>query len=299
MKLHYFRARYGNFGDDINPWLWKHLLPDFFDDDPSELFIGIGTLLNHRLPDEPIKHVFGAGHGYGELPRNLDRFIFHAVRGYATARALGIDEKLVITDSAILLRTRPFERAERPIYSAGFIPHCQSSEYFDWEALCKDIGVKYISAEWDVEKVLFEMTQCETLLCEAMHGAIAADTLRIPWIPVSCYDYISAYKWQDWLSTLKLPYTPARITSLYDIERDSPLKPRLKNHLKRSLRATGIWSENWMPPPPSKTGRKEYDRAAAELTNALQNRSYLSEDALLDQHTDRYLELVEALKQRR
>lgn len=295
MQLYYFKDPHGNFGDDLNPWLWKQLLPNFFNNDSSQVFVGIGTLLNHRLPTEPIKHIFGSGYGYGEPPKIDDRFVFHAVRGYETARVLGLDSKLAITDAAVLLRAIPTTRAAKTTHRIGFIPHCQSSRFFDWESLCNELGLKYISAEWDVERVLLEMSKCETLICEAMHGAIAADTLRIPWIPVSCYDYISEFKWRDWLSTLELPYSPITITSLYDIERHYPFSSKLKNSLKRQLRAFGVWSENWTPPPRIRTGTAEYERAANELRLAAQAPSYLSQESILDRHVERYLELVEKM----
>lgn len=296
MKLYYFKDPHGNFGDDLNPWLWNQLLPGFFDDDASEVFVGIGTLLNHRLPDDPIKHIFGSGFGYGELPTLNDRFVFHAVRGYETARILGLDPKLAITDAAVLLRTVPTPRAEQITHRAGFIPHCQSSRYFNWESLCDELGLKYISAEWDVEKVLVEMSKCETLVCEAMHGAIAADTLRIPWVPVSCYDYISEFKWRDWLSTLNLPYAPIAITSLYDIERHQTLPSRLKNKVKRGLRSVGVWSENWTKPPRTPTGIPEYERALNEMKAAANAPSYLSNELTLNRHIERYGELIERIR---
>ncbi len=296
MKLYYFKDPHGNFGDDLNPWLWNQLLPNFFNDDSSQIFVGIGTLLNHRLPASPIKHIFGSGYGYGEPPKLDDRFVFHAVRGFETARILGIDPKLAITDAAVLLSTTPVPRAGKTSHRAGFIPHCQSSRYFDWEALCNELGMKYISAEWDVERVLLEMSTCEKLVCEAMHGAIAADTLRIPWTPVSCYDYISEFKWRDWLSTLELPYLPIKITSLYDIERNHPLTSKLKNGVKRKLRSLGIWSENWTPPPLARTGALEYERAANELRIAASASSYLSPDSTLNRHVDRYLELINKVR---
>ncbi|WP_332671498.1 polysaccharide pyruvyl transferase family protein [Aromatoleum sp.] len=296
MKLYYYKDPRGNFGDDLNPWLWSRLLPDVLDGDDSTLFVGIGTLLNHRLPDAPVKHIFGSGYGYGELPRIDGRFVFHAVRGYGTARMLGLSEKTVVTDAAVLLKTVAFERAPAARHRIGFIPHCQSSRYFDWESVCAELGFKYISAEWDVDTVLREMTSCEALVCEAMHGAIAADTLRIPWIPVSCYDYISSFKWEDWLSTLELPYAPARITSLYDIERSFSPGLKIKNHVKRGLRAVGAWSPNWTPPPRRKTGREEFDRAADELRVAVRGPQYLSRDEVLDAHVYRYLELLDSMK---
>ena len=45
MKLVYYQDPKGNFGDDLNPWLWERLLPGRLDDDPSELLVGMGTIL--------------------------------------------------------------------------------------------------------------------------------------------------------------------------------------------------------------------------------------------------------------
>lgn len=299
MQLYYFKAQHGNFGDDLNPWLWEQLLPGFFDDDESEVFVAIGTLLNHRLPKNPLKHVFGSGYGYGRPPKIDESFVVHAVRGYETARALGIDEELVVTDPAILLKTVPFQKAPSSEFSYGFIPHQQSSRYFGWETLCAELGYHYISAEWDVEKVLFELSRCDVVICEAMHGAIAADTLRIPWIPVTCYGYISEFKWKDWLSTLSLPYDPLRITSLYDIERDFPVRNRLKNSLKRGLRNTGIWSADWTPPPVKRTGKEAFRKALQELGVAARREPLLSPENVLQGHLSRYLQLLDALSRRR
>ena len=298
MKIYYFKDPGGNFGDDLNPWLWNQLLPGFFNDDDAEIFVGIGTLLNHRLPDKPIKHIFGSGYGYGEPPAINERFVIHALRGYETARILNAAPELVITDAAVLLRAVPLPAASHNKHKVGFIPHCQSSRYFEWEKVCDAIGFKYISAEWDVEKVLSEMQTCEKLVCEAMHGAIAADTLRIPWVPVSCYDYISAFKWRDWLTTLNLPYEPTSVTSLYNIERGTPLSSRLKNQMKRGLQSAGIWSDNWTQAPKGRTGQAEFERAATQLRAASLLPGQLSDEKLLSRHVERYEILLDQFRQR-
>ena len=297
MKLYYFKAEHGNFGDDLNPWLWGKLLPGFFDEDDREIFVGIGTLLNHRLPQEPVKHVFGSGYGYGQPPDVRERFVIHAVRGFETARVLGIDRSRVITDAAVLLRTVPFRRATSTEFRFGFIPHQQSSRYFGWETLCAELGYHYICAEWDVEKVLFELSRCDVVICEAMHGAIAADTLRIPWVPVTCYSYISEFKWRDWLSTLSLPYDPVRITSIYDIERSFSTADRFRNSLKRSLKSAGVWSSDWTLPPRKRSREEEIRRALTELQSAARVEPLLSSDSILEGHVERYEELVRRLRQ--
>lgn len=299
MKLYYFKDPNGNFGDDLNPWLWEKILPNFFDDDEGEIFVGIGTLLNHRIPVGPVKHIFGSGFGYGRPPVINERFIVHAVRGYETARALHLDDKLVITDAAVLLRAVTLPKSDHPQRGIGFIPHCQSIKNFEWIKVCDELGLKYISPEWSIETVLKEISSCKMVICEAMHGAIVADTLRIPWVPVYCYDHISEFKWRDWLSTLDIRYNPLPITSLYDAERGQPLKKKFKNIIKRTLRKARIWSTNWTSPPRAKTGTAEFDRAASELHAASTSPPFLSEDKILERHIERYEDALHTFKARR
>jgi hypothetical protein len=67
----------------------------------------------------------------------------------------------------------------------------------------------FIDPGGEVDEVLAAIRGCEVVLAEAMHGAIIADALRIPWIPVRCYDHILDFKWRDWCESLQLQYEPA------------------------------------------------------------------------------------------
>ena len=70
MKLHYCKTPLGNFGDDLNTWLWPTLLgKSFFDTHEDSLFLGVGTILNQKLPKSPEKIVLGTGTGYQRPPK--------------------------------------------------------------------------------------------------------------------------------------------------------------------------------------------------------------------------------------
>ena len=89
--LYYCKIASGNFGDDLNPWLWSRLAPEVCQVENKTLFVGIGTILTCRIPVEPIKMVFGSGcWGHGPLPRLDDRWKVYCVRGPLTAAPLPV-----------------------------------------------------------------------------------------------------------------------------------------------------------------------------------------------------------------
>lgn len=212
MRLFYYQDPEGNFGDDLNAWLWPRLIPDLLDDDDGTLFVAIGSILDRRIPQEPQKVVFGTGVGYGLLPVLDERWQIWCVRGPLTARALGLPARFAVTDPAALVRTVRTTPAAIS-HPVSFIPHFRSPRraevaglYLD--KLCASIGVNYIDPRKGVEHVLAAIESSEMVLAEAMHGAIVADALRIPWVPVQLYDQILNLKWHDWCGSLGIKYKP-------------------------------------------------------------------------------------------
>jgi succinoglycan biosynthesis protein ExoV len=67
--LYYCKTPQGNFGDNLNPLLWPRLAPEVCDPQGPALFVGIGTILSHKVPREPLEIVFGSGWGGGPLPK--------------------------------------------------------------------------------------------------------------------------------------------------------------------------------------------------------------------------------------
>lgn len=299
MKLYYYRDPLGNFGDDLNPWLWPHIAPDLVDDRDDQVLVGIGTLLNHRLPPAPVKHVMGSGLGYGSKPQLDGRFRFHAVRGFETARELGLPASCVVSDAAVLVRRMPLPQPAGPRTRAGVVFTGHTLGHFDWESVCHAADLTFISCHWSVERVLAEMRRCDVILAEAMHGAIVADALRIPWVPIACSDNILAFKWRDWLSSVGLSYEPQVVTTLYGRRRSPADGSPLKTALKQAAGAVGYWSSGWGERPRPPSSARDVDAAAADLRRASQSRTFLSADARVEQHVERFLELLAALQTER
>lgn len=277
-----------NFGDALNPMVFKTLLPDFFDDDPSVDFLGIGSIVGLSFPpDTGRRIVFSSGFAYGSLPRDLSRTDFVCVRGPLTAQALGLDPKVAIADGAVLLKH--FNLAQRPKeHEFSFIPHWESAFQYDWAKLCAEVGIHYISPMDEFDKVADQLLKSKAVITEAMHGAIVADVLRVPWIPVKAYRQISAFKWNDWAQALEVPYEPLTLPALYD---GVTLRKKLSKTAVRRLlmlqpgmlafRAYAAYQSAALLP-----------KAVKALEAAKRARPNLSEDAVLDR---KYAQLREKL----
>src|SRR3546814_1140970 len=103
VRYYAYRGEEPNFGDELNHFLLPRILDGFFDGKDDPLFLGIGSILFDHHPAHLTKIVVGAGYGgYMAKPVLDDRWKVYAVRGPRTARALGLDQRLVAADLAVL-----------------------------------------------------------------------------------------------------------------------------------------------------------------------------------------------------
>lgn len=206
MKLVFFRGTVPNFGDELNLHVWPALLPKgFLDDDDSELFVGIGSIIGDHLPAKARKFVMGSGYaGYMGLPDVHDgSWDIRFVRGPNTAKTLNIDPGLSICDSAILLRAMDLPEPDKSV-GVAFMPHYESLDRGNWGEACRQAGITLIDATEPVEKVLSQIQGARLLITEAMHGAIVADALRTPWIGARPIYGGHHKKWLDWAGALDI-----------------------------------------------------------------------------------------------
>ena len=217
-------------------------------DELPSLMIGIGTLLNQHIPSGVPKAIMGTGTGYGNKPERDDSWHVYFTRGPLTAKRLGLDTSMAITDGAILCaKYLPIQRAENHTSNIGFMPHCSTAKGKYWQTICEGLNMKYIDPRNSVEQVFSELACIDRLYTEAMHGAILADSFRIPWVAVKTHEHILDFKWQDWCQSLDLEFAPIILPSLWEfpiaagpIKRSKQLAKcyMAKSSLKKAIKKT-------------------------------------------------------------
>ncbi len=247
MKLFYFIRgdKVENFGDSLNPWLWQKFIASELDDDQRTAFVGIGTILNdlllERVPNAHNLVIFSSGVGYGSgIITNIDHpWTIYCVRGPLSAQKMGLPENVAVADGALLLQ-RIFRATEPKDCQFSFMPHVEQAMLGDKLLIdaCNQVGIRYIDPRWPIEQILSLISQTEILLAEAMHGAIAAEALRVPWIPVVSSSRILSFKWMDWCASLKLDYQPAQINPLVSCYPFDPEQPEFNQNWLDDLKQT-------------------------------------------------------------
>lgn len=247
------RRKSRNFGDDINPFLLRHLFHRSIIESRSLCIVGIGTILNQRHA-QAVQHferkiVFSSGAGGDPLQGVFDStWHFACVRGPMTAKALELPPEVAICDGAILLASiyepKPCTQRGGPV----FVPHYNTvrSAGATLRAICQELGVTYVSPEVEPRIFIDAIRGASLVLTEAMHGAILADCMRTPWLPVNLLQH-NRFKWQDWFASVELEYVHHAIRpQIWDSKTSSLLSvvkrpyqrmkvSRVRSELKRVL----------------------------------------------------------------
>ncbi len=294
MELFYYKG--GNFGDELNPWIWEELIPEIFNDDKGTIFLGIGTLINSNVPANVEKIVLGTGVGYVKPAVIDEKWRFYCVRGPLSANSLGLDKSFAITDPAVLL-TQVVTTPVIPHHQICYMPHHDSLAQADWADICQKAGLLFLDPTTDVKELVSKIRGAKLVISEAMHGAIVADAFRVPWIPVIGYDHILSFKWEDWCQSLGMVYRPQIIVSIWDQTEALPLNRLAKEKVKRGLKKAGIWSQRWSPPVPSSNRHRVESSVISQLMMlAEKGEQFLSWDKRQQEGIERLLGKVSEVK---
>jgi succinoglycan biosynthesis protein ExoV len=320
MLLHYYRDARGNFGDDLNSWLWERLLPGAWMQDGT-VFCGVGTIFDDLIPAARRIVVFSSGAGYSPPPKGLGgpQWQIVCVRGPLTVAALGLAPDAAVTDGALLLAALPdfAPLAESERRGAIFVPHHEALGIGAWPQVCATAGIEFVSPCQDSRHVIQRIRSARLVIADAMHAAIVADAMGVPWVAVRTSREISTFKWLDWTLSMQVPYEPIDLpcSSVTEGARDFLLPlygrryalkdfavPAVLAHYRALMRykasraaprlrdiANGLFFKRIVKPARSAPGlrsildrvdRKQIELAAAGLSRAAARRGILSDAAI-------------------
>lgn len=203
MKLIYFKGSRPNFGDDLNAILWPQLIPEFFDEDGDEGFLGIGTIIGMRFAPVKKLHVFSSGVGYDSIEFGADLRKVWCVRGPYSAKHLGLEPRHALTDGGILAPLI-LKKPDQPANDICVVPHWETLSEGDWGLACRLAGMRLVNPMQEASVAVESIISARLVLTESLHGAIIADAYGIPWIPFTTTSNFSLFKWRDWTSSVQI-----------------------------------------------------------------------------------------------
>ncbi len=312
MQPFYWESAHGNFGDDLNLWLWDFLLPGFREVHRDVTLVGVGTVLNKALlPQGPRRLVVGSGFGYGDPPDMSDASAWdvRALRGPLTARKLGMDANLGIVDPAVMVADMPEFRDLPKSGEAIFVPHWESTVGGVWPLVCKAAGLTYVDPCGEAKSVIGAIARARLVVAESMHAAILADAFRVPWVAVSTSRGINSFKWRDWATSVDVAYRPRHVpissraeaitkgARFWGVEfrRDAP---RSDDPLTRDHGEAAILTRDDPPQSAMRNAAKKLLAVPSimALRQARQAEPQLSADAVLDDRKARLRTVLEGIR---
>lgn len=227
MKLIYYASEKGNVGDELNFWLWEKFFgKEIIDDYQDVAFLGIGSILleNSWFLEEASKYkhkiIFGTGvRSINEKLLFDESWNISFLRGPFSSLKINNNIDNYISDAAYALPlvedySKYLDLPKK--YKVSVIPYFKSLDKAYWENICKEFGWNLITTETkDVDWFLKEVASSEFVISEAMHGAILADILRVPWKRLKFHSHVyegmnvSEFKWEDWLYSVGIRFDNA------------------------------------------------------------------------------------------
>lgn len=212
MRLLRYEPHVPNFGDDLNELLWSDIAPQLFNGQTTrgqstEAFVGIGTIVGLDPGGARRLHVFTSGVGYAAIDRwqGLD-VRYHCVRGPLTAKVLGLEPRIALTDGAIL---SPLAAGLPAIGGTTggrvvVVPHYETVAFRGWQEAAAMAGFALVDPRGSPRDVISALAGAKLVLTESLHGAILADTYGVPWRAFAVSRNFSIAKWTDWTASLDL-----------------------------------------------------------------------------------------------
>jgi succinoglycan biosynthesis protein ExoV len=214
------------------------------------------------------------------------------------------------------------------------MPHYSTLDDGNWEQICGLAGLTFLSPFDDSENTVQRIRGARLIIADAMHAAIVADALRVPWIPVALSPESNTFKWLDWTQSLGLPYKPVYLGAStvfeaignfsywfrgirhYSANRDiaHAIRKFRRDQHRRSRNSWRRWShamflltyrlpKRVLALKPLQAIRVQWDRlltrhAVRALEEAAKLPANLSDDSVFDAKLRRFEKLIEEVRER-
>jgi hypothetical protein len=163
-----------------------------------------------------------------------------------------------------------------------------------WDEFSKETGIHIIDPRLPVEDFLVELAQTKRVLCEAMHGAILADTFNIPWFPVKMYDHINEEKWFDWTEAFDLKIKFDYLNPIWKGDIGLSFKVRVKNSIKRIFKYFGIFDGRFDNVKPRTSKKSELNIVANKMRKLSSNAKFFTTDRdIMNTKIDNLIDKIE------
>lgn len=200
------------FMDRLNEWLLLQYLRKYATLDETSVLFGGVTFNKYLVPGyiTPFsRQILLLGTGVDEnfpLTTPPHNWAVYAVRGPLTAQKLSLPPQKSVTDSAILLKGVLPPLSQKRHYPRTYLADIQGSRHrHALEKICAEFNIHLISLQNSMEKILEVLQQSQCVITDSLHGAIVADTLRIPWIPL-LPPQVGDFPWRDWCASMDIPF---------------------------------------------------------------------------------------------
>ena len=215
MILNFFRAKdYSNFGDELNPYIFNHIFPELLNNNVFKDidFYGIGSIIDSRISKNTKAVIFGTGVRDITIPYNTINWDIRFLRGPISSNTLGFNGEKYIADAAycMLCEKALISNTDKKTYKFSLMPHYRQMDKINWDIISDMTGIHIIDPRKGPKDVIQEIAKSEKILTIAMHGAIVADILRVPWLRIKMeaigaeHPMLSDIKWLDFLLALDL-----------------------------------------------------------------------------------------------
>jgi succinoglycan biosynthesis protein ExoV len=248
-------------------------------------------VLDQRHSSQAVKLVAGSGYGGYEAKPVLDEtWDIHWVRGPRTAAALGLSPALALGDPAVLV-PKALGLPAANGQDIAFMPHFESAAWGAWRRAADLAGIRLIDPRDPPLEILRAIGGCKLLLSEALHGAIVADAMRVPWVAMRPLAHVHRAKWLDWADTLdqRPRFRTLPASTMLEWAETSRLG---------SFHTSRVWLGRMEHRLAKMTSERLVARAARALRLAATASPQLSSDAALDRCQSRMLDAVHAIRAR-